>query len=224
MTVALLSGIIAGVFLFALQHFTVVPLIGQAETYENAAHKEAHKMEQASWNPAEGWQRITWTAITTVLSSIGFAAVLFGFIALTGRPINAGRGALWGLMAFVCIVLAPGLGLPPQPPGVALADLHDRQIWWLATVVATALGLWLLLAVRPTWLTRIAGVLCLALPHLIGAPIITDAEQKKIPPQLIRQFTVTSMLTTLLFWILLGALGGFLATRPFCRSDKIPRF
>jgi cobalt transporter subunit CbtA len=219
MMVALLSGLLAGVFLSAVQHFTVVPLIEKAETYENAAHKEAHGTEPEGWHPAEGWQRVTWTAITTVLSSIGFAAVLFGFIALTGRSINAARGVLWGLAAFVCFVLAPGLGLPPQPPGVALADLRDRQIWWFATVVATALGLWLLLAARPTSLNRMAGVLCLALPHLIGAPAITGGEQK-IPPQLIRQFTVTSMVTTALFWILLGTLGGFLESRRSAARTK----
>jgi cobalt transporter subunit CbtA len=219
MMVALLSGLLAGVFLSVVQHFTVVPLIEEAETYENAAHKEAHDIEQERWHPAEGWQRITWTAITTVLSSIGFAAILFGFIALTGRSINIARGALWGLAAFVCFVLAPGLGLPPQPPGVALADLPDRQIWWSATVVATALGFWLLLAARPTWLNRIAGVVCLALPHLIGAPAIAGGEQK-IPPQLIRQFTVTSMVTTALFWILLGTLGGFLTSRRCAARTK----
>ena len=190
MMVALLSGLLAGVFLSALQHFTVVPLIEKAEIYENAAHKEAHAAEPEGWHPAEGWQRIAWTAIATVLSSIGFAAVLFGFIALTGRSINAAGGLLWGLAAFVCFVLAPALGLPPQPPGVALAGLPDRQIWWFAAVVATALGLWLLLAARrPTWLNRIAGVICLALPHLIGAPAIAGGE-KTIPPQLIRQFKI----------------------------------
>jgi cobalt transporter subunit CbtA len=219
MMVALLSGLLAGVFLSAVQHFTVVPLIEKAEIYENAAHKEAHGTEPESWHPAEGWQRITWIAITTVLSSIGFAAVLFGFIALTGRSINAAGGVLWGLAAFGCFELAPGLGLPPQPPGVALADLPDRQIWWFATVVATALGLWLLLAARPTWLNRMAGVLGLALPHLIGAPAIAGGEQK-IPPQLIRQFTVTSMVTTALFWILLGTLGGLLESRRSAARTK----
>ena len=39
MLVALSSGAIAGLLLFAVQHFTVVPLIESAEGYETAAHQ-----------------------------------------------------------------------------------------------------------------------------------------------------------------------------------------
>ena len=119
------------------------------------------------------------------------------------------RGKCLLLAAFACFVLAPSLGLRPKPPGVALADLSDRQVWWLAAVAGAAAGLWLLIARNKGWPHRILGVVCLALPHLVGAPVAPPAEQL-VPSGLIRQFTWVSILTTGLFWLLLGTLGGLL--------------
>src|SRR5689334_20257713 len=48
------SGALAGLVLFAVQHFTVVPLIQAAKTYEAAGH-EAHSGapdEDEGWQPA----------------------------------------------------------------------------------------------------------------------------------------------------------------------------
>ena len=213
MLVALSSGALAGLVLFAVQHFTVVPLIETAETYERAAHEAISGMahEDEGWQPANGWERTSFTALATILSGIGFAAMLFGSVALTGRPVNARHGALWGLAAFACFDLAPALGLPPQPPGVAVADLSERQVWWVGTAIATAIGLWLLVGQGRTWLLRIGGVVCLSLPHLIGAPIA--AGQNVVPAQLIHRFTIVSVATTGMFWLLLGTIGGFIYNR-----------
>src|SRR5258708_19968930 len=182
MLVALSSGALAGLLLFAVQHFTVVPLIESAEAYDTAAHAsapdDAHDHE--TWQPADGWQRTTFTALATVLTSIGFAALLFGSLALTNRTVDARRGALWGLAAFACFGLAPALGLPPQPPGVAVADLYARQLWWAGTALATAVGLWLLAGPGWSWPLRIGGVLCLSLPHFICPP--TPPVHNPLPP------------------------------------------
>jgi cobalt transporter subunit CbtA len=207
------SGILAGFVLFAVQHFTVVPLIQAAETYE-AAGQEALSgapHEEQGWQPAEGWERTSFTALTTVLTGIGFAAMLFGVMALAGKTINTGHGALWGLAAFACVSLAPALGLPPQPPGVAVADLHQRQLWWAGTVIATAVGVWLIAGQRRTWLLRSCGVICLLLPHLIGAPVAPG--QSKIPAELVRRFSLASVATSGMFWLLAGTLGGLIYSR-----------
>ncbi len=207
------SGALAGLALFALQRFTVIPLIETAESYEAAEHHSdagaAH--EDEGWQPSNGWERTSLTALTTMLSGIGFAAMLFGSLSLTGSRVNTGRGALWGLAAFVCFGLAPALGLPPLPPGVAVAGLYPRQIWWVATVVATAVGLWLLASKGRNWLVRIGGVVCVTLPHVIGAPAATG--QNAVPAELIHRFTITSLVTTGIFWLLLGTIGGFLSGR-----------
>jgi cobalt transporter subunit CbtA len=209
MLVVLVSGAAAGFALFAVQHFTVIPLIEKAEVYETAAHPAPH--EDEGWQPADGWQRTSFTAVATVLSGIGFAALLFGSMALTGRPVGTRRGALWGMAAFACFGLAPALGLPPRPPGVAVADLYARQLWWAGTVIATALGLWLLAREGRTWPLRICGVVCLLLPHWIGAPIASG--QNAVPAELVRQFAIASVATTGVFWLLLGTVGGFIYSR-----------
>jgi cobalt transporter subunit CbtA len=207
MFVVLSSGAIAGMVLFAVQHFTVVPLIEAAETYETAGGSH----EDEAWQPANGWERTSYTALASVLSGIGFAALLFGSVAISGKPINARGGALWGLAAFACFGVAPALGLPPQPPGLAVGGLYERQIWWAGTAIATAIGLWLLAGRGRTWPLRIGGVVCLLLPHVIGAPIATG--QSSVPAQLVRQFTIASLATTGMFWLLLGTLGGFIYRR-----------
>lgn len=213
MLVVFSSGALAGLALFAVQHFTVIPLIETAETYEAAAHQAISHSdhEGEGWRPANGWQRTSFTALATMLSSIGFAAVLFGLVALTGRSVNAQRGALWGLAAFACFDLAPALGLPPQPPGVAAADLYQSQLWWAGTATATAIGLWLLVGQGRTWPARIGGVVCLSLPHLIGAPIATG--QSAVPTELIHQFAIASVGTNGMFWLLLGMTGGIIYSR-----------
>lgn len=206
------SGALAGLVLFAVQHFTVVPLIQAAEIYQ-AAGQEAHSgtSQDEGWQPAEGWERTSFTALTTVLTGIGFAAMLFGVMALAGRTINTQHGALWGLAAFACVSLAPALGLPPQPPGVAVADLHQRQLWWAGTVIATAVGAWLIAGQRRTWLLRSCGAMCMLLPHMIGAPVATG--ENSVPAQLVRRFTIASVATSGIFWLLAGTLGGFIYSR-----------
>jgi cobalt transporter subunit CbtA len=212
MFVVFVSGILAGLVLFVVQRFTIIPLIETAETYEAAQHANSGTPhEEEGWQPAEGWQRTSFTAITTILSGVGFAAILFGTLALAGAQVNTGRGALWGLAAFACLGFAPALGLPPRPPGTSVAGLAERQIWWVGTAVATAVGSWLLAGKKRAWPLRITGVFFMLLPHLIGAPTATG--QSAVPTQLNRRFAITSLATTAMFWLLLGIIGGWMYNR-----------
>ena len=68
---------------------------------------------------------------------IGFALLLVSAYAFSGASVDWRRGLYWGLAAFATFTLAPGLGLPPEVPGTSAAPLLDRQIWWVATAVAT---------------------------------------------------------------------------------------
>ncbi len=182
------SGVLSGLVLFAVQHFTVIPLIQAAETYEtdgSALADASHK--DKGWQPANGWERTSLTALATVLTGVGFAAMLFGLMALVGKTINVRYGALWGLAAFACFSLALALGLPPQPPGVAVADLHERQLWWAGTAIATAIGLWLIAGQgrmpgqRRTWLLRIFGVISLVASALVWCADRDRREQRSSP-------------------------------------------
>jgi cobalt transporter subunit CbtA len=167
--------------------------------------------EDEGWQPADGVERTLFTALTTVLSAIGYSAVLFGVASLRPVSLTWQRGALLGFAAYVCVDLAPALGLPPQPPGTAVGDIYARQLWWLATVVLTAVGLWLLLDRRKAWSIRLVGLAALVLPHVIGPP--AAAGQSFVPAQLIHRFATVSVLTTGVFWLLLGSTGGLLYER-----------
>jgi cobalt transporter subunit CbtA len=218
--VAAASGAFAGLVWFGAQYLAVIPLIERAETYE-AAHQPAQGMaahEDAEWKPENGWQRNSLTALFTVLTGIGQASILFGLIFLIRGRIDARNGALWGLAAFACFSLSPALGLPPEPPGVPAADVVHRQVWWAVTVIATAIGMYLIAAPRISWRLKIGGGICLALPHLIGAP--AAAGEPAVPAQLVRLFAMVSLAASCLFWLTLGTAGGFLCDRYTTEPEK----
>lgn len=198
--VALAAGTLSGLVWFGLQYLLIVPLIEAAEKYETAA---LHEHE----DHPDRLERNSITAVTTVVTAIGFAAVLLGVVSLSGRRLDFKRGALWGLTAFGCIGIAPALGLPPQPPGTAVADLAARQLWWLGTVVSTGIGVYLIIGSARRPLRIAGGVACLLLPHLIGAPMAVG--ENLVPSSLIRQFEVASLAASGVFWLTLGAAGGF---------------
>jgi cobalt transporter subunit CbtA len=146
-----------------------------------------------------------------VLTGIGFAAILFSVMALAGKTINTRYGALWGLATFTCYQSGSGSRITAATSGRAVANLHQRQLWWAGTVIATAVGMCLIARNRRSWLLRICGVACLLLPHLIGAPVATG--ENSVPAQLVRRFTIASVATSGIFWLLAGTLGGFIYSR-----------
>src|SRR5262245_24535562 len=156
---ALGAGVAVGLLIAALQHVALVPLILEAEKYEAGAAAE-HKHTQAPPSigravaevvdalpdfvsglhahaaaavapvePPSPWRAVL-TTIATTLTSIGFALLLSGAFAVSGRAVDAGEGLLWGLAGFAAFALAPAFGLPPELPGSVAAELLPRQIWW----------------------------------------------------------------------------------------------
>jgi len=229
---AMVVGFVAGAAITVVQFFTTVPLILSAEVYEHddtdaaakpavAAHEHAageqaeHEHGSAAWEPTEGLQRNSFTAAANILTAIGFALLLAGIYALRGHPVAWHEGLLWGLAGFAVFTVAPGLGLPPELPGVPAAPLEARQLWWVATAAATASGLGLLVLRRAVW-AAVLGFGLIILPHVIGAPQPTEIHTD-VPAALSQQFVVAVTLTSLLFWLLLGSLTS-LAYRRFAAS------
>ncbi|MBC3485563.1 CbtA family protein [Pseudomonas sp. SWRI50] len=215
------SGLLAALLLTLLQSFWVAPLILEAETYESAApvaeHHEhgaegaaAHEHNAEAWSPEDGWQRVLSTTGGNLVVAVGFALILVALYSLR-EPKRVGTGALWGLAGFAVFCLAPTLGLPPELPGTAAADLGQRQAWWIGTASATALGLALLVFARH-WLVKALGAVLLVLPHVIGAPQ-PEVHQSLAPEALEAQFKVASWLTNAAFWLALGLLSAWLYRR-----------
>lgn len=130
------TGLLAALLLTLLQSFWVAPLILQAESFEkappaaevvheHAAGAAAHSHDAQAWEPEDGWQRVLSTTGGNLVVAVGFALMLAGLYTLRA-PTCTAQGLLWGLAGYATFVLAPTLGLPPELPGTAAADLTLR--------------------------------------------------------------------------------------------------
>lgn len=227
--IAALAGLVSGILMTALQAYATVPLILHAETYENAdeGHSHdtvapavegqtatapaAHAHEEEAWAPEDGFERYAYTALANVITGIGFALVLVAVSEFAGGIIGWRQGVFWGFAGFAVFTLAPGLGLPPELPGMPAADLAARQVWWIGTVIATAAGLWLI-AFRTSIAFALVGVALLVVPHIIGAPQ-PESHDTAVPGDLHHQFVVAVTITNLIFWVVLGAVAGVIRNR-----------
>ncbi len=241
---ALGAGVAVGLIVAVLQHFSLVPLILEAEKYEDGILKVEHKHTQLAPRPddigaavagalptvigqaqahddhpavnAAGitddspW-RAVFTFIATTLTATGFALLLAGAFAVSGREVDAREGLLWGLAGFTAFALAPAFGLPPELPGSVAAELTARQAWWIGTMAATLIGLGLLVFVRRAWTIPVAIVLLVA-PHLIGAPHPHEGAGL-VPPELAATFAARSLGVNAVLWALLGLATGALYAR-----------
>lgn len=171
----------------------------------------APKHESAGWEPAEGFQRTAATSVATVAVATGYALVLLGCMLFARDRITPSCALLWALAGFSATGLAPALGLAPELPGSAAGDLMLRQFWWAATVVGTAIGLYLLVR-QPQPSAKAAGLALLVAPHLIGAPR-PAAFESTAPAELAASFAATSLVVHALLWCLVGLSVGWFWTR-----------
>ncbi|MDD1151712.1 CbtA family protein [Pseudomonas sp. TNT2022 ID357] len=214
------SGLLAALLLTLLQSFWVAPLILQAETYEQApaveAHEHAagamagHSHDAEAWEPEDGWQRVLSTTGGNLVVAVGFALMLAGLYTLRA-PSRTSQGLLWGLAGYATFCLAPTLGLPPELPGTAAADLVQRQVWWIGAAASTAVGL-ALIVFAGNWLLKLLGAAIIAVPHVIGAPQ-PEVHSMLAPQALETQFKIASQLTNAAFWLALGLISAWLFRR-----------
>ena len=224
------AGVSAGVVAALLQFWLLVPVIGAAELYESGErvhftvaesgpadsaapdHGGADHADDHAHGVGEmGLGRHAGTLVFTLATYIGFSLLLVAGFALAARAggieVSARDGLVWGLGGFAATQLMPGLGLPPELPGSAAADLSARQAWWLLTVVCTAAGLSLLV-----WLSgaaKLAGVALVAVPHLIAAPH-PEVFGGVTPPEMAAQFAARALGVGAIAWAVLGWTAGYL--------------
>ncbi len=214
--IAAITGLIAGIFTFVAQEVSQVPLILEAETYENGGSSEPAAAAETvvhaeGWAPEDGLMRKFFTLMADILAGIGFALVLTGAYTLWGRASSWRTGLFWGLAGYVTFILAPALGLEPELPGANAAALFDRQVWWMGTVLATGVGL-ALIFLQQQLVIAIAGTLLIALPHILGAPQ-PEVHGGLAPDALADQYVVATLVTGFFFWIFLGTVSGYLYQR-----------
>jgi cobalt transporter subunit CbtA len=223
--ISALAGLVAGLAMTGLQYFSTVPLILKAETYEKAGAGESHDHgdtahanghDEGGWEPADGFERSAFTALANIVTAVGFAILLVTLSEILGGLAGWHQGVFWGLAGFAVFTLAPGLGLPPELPAMPAADLGTRQVWWLATVLATGIGL-ALLVFRRSLPSAILALLLIVAPHIAGAPKPGSFETP-VPATVAHDFVVAAVVTSLIFWVLLGGTAGYVRAR-FARTS-----
>lgn len=220
------AGLLAGLVLTLIQALQVTPLILAAETFEggnapalatgespvataaadqgshdHGSHDHGGHHHGDAWAPEDGIERTAWTAISNVGMSIGFALMLCAVFAWVKAP-NTWDGLKWGLAGFVVFFGSPALGLHPELPGTAAANLGDRQLWWTFAVISAAAGVGCLLVARH-WAVRVGGIALLVVPHVVGAPH-PEVANSLVPAEMLRDFAFATAFANIAFWLVLG--------------------
>ncbi|WP_163847328.1 CbtA family protein [Pseudooceanicola aestuarii] len=212
LTSALFAGFAAGLIAAALQLAFVQPVLLHAELYEGGelVHFGA---DPVSAHPDIGGfdaMRDGLSVLFTTLVYTGYALILVALMALAaerGARVDARTGVLWGIAGFVAVHFWPAVSLPPELPGVAAADVTLRQMWWLGTVAAAGVAMWLL-AFGRGWAAWGAAIVLLAAPHVIGAPH-PDVFTGPVPPELGGLFAGRALGVGLAAWVLTGCFAGY---------------
>jgi cobalt transporter subunit CbtA len=164
----------------------------------NAAH---HHHDESAWQPDDGWQRVAFTGASNLVMAIGYALVLVALFHWR-KPKSIAAGIGWGIAGFAVFFGAPSLGLPPELPGAAAAELVSRQAWWIATALCTAAAIGLI-AFRKDWLNRAIAPVLLIAPHIYGAP--QSASHESLAPEVLHhQFVIATSVANGVFWLVLG--------------------
>ncbi len=218
------GGLVGGLLVAAFQLTVATPLIVEAEVFE-AIDAAAHHLVPSESGPVvatsthgqatAGFPRQMMTTFATVVYATGACLILLAMMVFAGRSIEPRSALNWGLAGFVAVALAPALGLPPELPGMPAADVVDRQIWWFATVAATAAGLWAVLSGRPAWIA--GGLVLVVLPHLVGAPQ-PESHDSAVPAALAAHFVAASFVSSLIFWTAAPVSAGY-AFRRLARAE-----
>jgi cobalt transporter subunit CbtA len=215
----LVAGLLAGLVMAGIQYVRLTPLIQAAEVYETPeteAIAEASKPcvetmpgmkmcnddGRPSWKPEEGWQRTISTTTASLLAGAGFALLMVGVSMLTHFPITKHNGLIWGMCGFCAVSLAPSIGMPPELPGMPAADLHTRQIWWVATILLTGAAIYLWIKAKDHW-WRVAAIIFAAAPQFF-APLNAAKAEGNLPASLAAEFASSSLAANLVLWLAIG--------------------
>ena len=214
----LISGIVAGAVATIFHFFMVQPLILEAEKYEipssvvTKSEKPSHTHTHEPQLTGNGIMRGTFTFIANLIVGIAFGILLATGLTLYGRPIGWVEGIGWGTAGFLAFSLLPALGLPPELPGSATAELFPRQVWWLSTAFASVIGI-ALVVFNSQYLWKAIGLTALIVPHVIGAPKPPPSAVGSVPPELAAHFVVNTLFFTAIMWVILGITSSYVMQR-----------
>lgn len=141
---ALFSSLVMGASATAFQYIRVVPLILDAEAFEVDEQLNPNAtVEPDEWAPTDGSERFAFTLLSNFVISLGFSLLVLGLSVADHEHVSARSGLQRGVAGWVIFMGLPCAGLSPELPGMAAAELTDRQWWWLYAVAlgAAAFGI-----------------------------------------------------------------------------------
>lgn len=186
---------------------------GLADAHASSPGRDGHGADRGSAHDTvwAGLLRGIGSLTANLVFGAGYGLLVVGCSLLAGAQLTACNGIYWGACGWLAVQFLPSLGLPPEMPGFPAADLAARQMWWTATVLASAIGLGLI-CLRREPAARVVGLIAIAAPQIFGAPAPSSIESL-MPAYLAAQFSVATLATTLLFWLSLGFLLGLFMDR-----------
>jgi len=209
---ALLIGVLSGLLLSGAQRWQVIPIIGAAESYEQAraprtaepAHAAGHTHAAAdgpaaghphdagAWAPADGAERIAFTVLSNVLSASGLALLMLvsmmaaqRYGAATGRHGPARldwRSGLLWGLAGYAVFFVAPALGLPPEIPGAEAAAFESRRLWWVFTVVSTAAGFALLAFGRSP-WRWVGLALVAVPHVIGAPHLGTSPFADYPAQ-----------------------------------------
>ncbi|MDD9922174.1 MAG: CbtA family protein, partial [Boseongicola sp.] len=144
---ALIAGALAGILAGLVQYVFVQPVLLHAELYESGELVHFGQNSGVSAHqpiPLFSFSRDVLSLLFSSLLFAGYALLLLPLMIFAedryGLEITTRFGLLWGMAGFIVLNLAPGFSMAPEVPGVAAAEVSERQVWWAVTVAFTALA------------------------------------------------------------------------------------
>jgi cobalt transporter subunit CbtA len=180
-----------------------------------------HHHDPDAWAPEDGIERLFFTSFSNVLAGMAFGLLILAGMAYKGKG-NILMGGLWGVAGYLTFFVAPTLGLHPEIPGMEAANLQGRQGWWLTTVALTAAGLGLIAFAHVS--LKVAGVVLLVIPHVLGAPLPEvaagashffhpDPQAVLALEALAADFLQATAIANAVFWLVLGLSCGYVVNK-----------
>lgn len=215
----LVAGLLAGVAAFAVAYTVGEPQVELAIALEEAAgataadehdhdHAVVSRSTQATWGLATGT-----LAIGVVLGGLTGLLAAAGLGRLGGlRP--AASTALVALMGAVSFSLVPFLKYPATPPAVGSGETIDHRtaLWFgfLAISLLAALGAVAVARAAAARWTAVPGVIAGLASYVVVAAVAAAVFPKvdelgDFPAGLLWDFRVSSLLTLLAMWVVIGA-------------------
>jgi hypothetical protein len=245
----LLAGLLAGVAAFVVAYTVGEPQVDRAIALESAgATADHHHEDEATASDSHSHSHdhgddaaISRTTQSTLGLATGTLAVGVVLGGLTGLLAAVGLGrlgslrpaagtALVALLAAVSFSVVPFLKYPATPPAVGSGETIDsRTALWFGFVAVSVLGVLAAVAVA-RWAARrwsaVPGTIAGATAYVVVVAVAALAFPKvdelgAFPASVLWDFRISSLLTLLAMWAVIGAVLTALVDRTWRRQEAV---